>query len=126
MKCMEPASAGKLRLRNRIAVAAMSRMQAEQDGTMSRDMAGYYARYARHGAGLVFTEALYTDLTSARAYFRQPGLATDEQAATSSSAGRRISRSSSRASLPVPTMKTCISFLRFAARAGLARGGYLF
>lgn len=80
MKCMEPATAGKLRLRNRIAVAAMSRMQAEQDGTVSRDMAGYYARYARHGAGLVFTEALYTDITSARAYFRQPGLATDAQA----------------------------------------------
>ena len=75
-----PGRLGRLALRNRIAVAAMSRMQAHADGRVSADMPAYYARYACFGAGLVISEALYTDSVAARAYFDQPGLATDEQA----------------------------------------------
>ncbi|HYF20714.1 MAG TPA: NADH:flavin oxidoreductase [Ramlibacter sp.] len=77
MKLLDPLSRGGLALRNRIVVAAMSRMQGGEDGTASLQAADYYARFARGGAGLVITEALYTDGTSARAYFRQPGLAED-------------------------------------------------
>jgi 2,4-dienoyl-CoA reductase-like NADH-dependent reductase (Old Yellow Enzyme family) len=80
LSCLEPVNLGQLKLRNRLVVAAMSRMQANDDGTVSRDMPEYYARYARYGAGIVVSEALYTDEVAARAYFKQPGLATDAQA----------------------------------------------
>jgi 2,4-dienoyl-CoA reductase-like NADH-dependent reductase (Old Yellow Enzyme family) len=80
MSCLQPAAIGKLKLRNRLVVAAMSRMQANGDGTVTPQMRAYYANYARHGAGLVMTEALYTDELGARAYFNQPGLANDAQA----------------------------------------------
>jgi 2,4-dienoyl-CoA reductase-like NADH-dependent reductase (Old Yellow Enzyme family) len=43
-------------------------------------MARYYARYARHGAGLVMTEAAYPDERASRAYFRQPGMANARHA----------------------------------------------
>ncbi|MFC4273643.1 NADH:flavin oxidoreductase [Achromobacter aloeverae] len=72
-----PALLGGLSLRNRLAVAPMSRMQGQDDGLPSPDTAPYYARYARHGVGLIITEALYTDDIASRAYFNQPGLATD-------------------------------------------------
>ncbi len=79
MTLFEPVSLGRLTLRNGIAVAAMSRMQANADGTVSRGMAEYYGRYAREGVGLIFTEAAFIDEISSRAYFNQPGLATDAQ-----------------------------------------------
>lgn len=77
MTVLEPFELHGLRLRNRIAVAAMSRMQANADGTVSQDMPGYYARYAANGAGLVIAEATSTDDVAAPAYFNQPSLATD-------------------------------------------------
>ncbi|MFU2048829.1 NADH:flavin oxidoreductase [Bordetella hinzii] len=64
-----------LALRNRIAVAPMSRMQGDAAGQPGADTAAYYARYARHGAALVITEALYTAGPAARAYHGQPGMA---------------------------------------------------
>lgn len=80
MKLHEAVDLGGLALENRLVVAPMSRMQANDDGTVSPKMPTYYARYAHHGAGLVMTEALYTDQVAARAYFNQPGLASDAQA----------------------------------------------
>ncbi len=79
MTLLEPVTLAGLELRNKIAVAPMSRMQANDDGTASPDMALYYARYARNGAGLVFAEAAYVDECSSRAYFNQPGLASEPQ-----------------------------------------------
>lgn len=79
MTSLDPFVLRGLHLRNRVAVAAMSRMQANADGTVSRDMPAYYARFARNGAGLVVTEAAFTDTVASRAYFDQPGLATDAQ-----------------------------------------------
>lgn len=71
---LTPVTLGGLALRNRLVLAAMSRMQAQADGTPSADMPAYYARYAQEGVGLLITEAIYTDDSSARAYFNQPGL----------------------------------------------------
>ncbi len=73
-KLLAPATLAGLELRNRLVLAAMSRMQAQADGTPSADMPAYYARYAREGVGLLITEAIYTDDSSAKAYFNQPGL----------------------------------------------------
>lgn len=81
MKVLAPTSLAGVPLRNAIAVSPMSRMQANEDGTPCFDMREYYARYARLGAGLIFTEALYVDDFASKAYFNQPGLANEEQAA---------------------------------------------
>lgn len=77
MNVLQPLAQGRLALRNRIVVAAMSRMQGDADGLPAPDAAAYYARFAQGGAALVVTEALATDQCSARAYFRQPGLWED-------------------------------------------------
>lgn len=75
-----PAALGRLRLANRVVLSPMTRMQASDDGAATRAMADYYARYARHGVGLVMTEAAYTDEKASRAYFRQPGMANGRHA----------------------------------------------
>lgn len=80
MNLLSPIDIAGIALRNRIAVAPMSRTQADAHGHPAAETAAYYARYARHGAGLVITEALYTAGPAARAYFNQPGLASEAQA----------------------------------------------
>lgn len=77
---LSPASLAGLDLRNRLVLAAMSRMQAQADGAPSAAMPAYYARYAKEGVGLLMTEAIYTDDSSAKAYFRQPGLTSARHA----------------------------------------------
>lgn len=77
MNLLSPIDIAGIALRNRIAVAPMSRTQADAHGHPAAETAAYYARYARHGAGLVITEALYTAGPAARAYFNQPGLASE-------------------------------------------------
>ncbi|MEU8901800.1 NADH:flavin oxidoreductase [Nocardia sp. NPDC048505] len=68
-----------LALRNRLAVAPMTRVSATPDGTPTAQMAEYYADYAAGGFGLIITEGIYTDTTHSQGYFNQPGLATDRQ-----------------------------------------------
>lgn len=64
-------------LRNRLAVAPMTRVSAEPDGAATAEMADYYRAYAAGGFGLVLTEGVYTDTTHSQGYLNQPGLATD-------------------------------------------------
>jgi len=78
---LAPAGLGRLRLHNRLVLAAMTRMQARDDGCATTDMARYYARYAREGVGLLITEATYVDEHRSRAYFNQPGMASAAHAA---------------------------------------------
>ncbi|UIN35076.1 NADH:flavin oxidoreductase [Methylobacterium oryzae] len=66
-----------LTIRNRFAVAPMTRISANEDGTASERMARYYERFARGGFGLLITEGIYTDQAFAQGYHHQPGL-TDE------------------------------------------------
>jgi 2,4-dienoyl-CoA reductase-like NADH-dependent reductase (Old Yellow Enzyme family) len=67
-------------LRNRLAVAPMTRVSATEDGLATDAMRRYYARFAAGGFGLVITEGLYTDRAHAQGYRDQPGLADDAQA----------------------------------------------
>lgn len=90
MKVLQPFTGAGLRLRNRVVVAAMSRMQGGDDGMPAEQAAAYYARFAQGGAGLVVTEALYIDDHASRAYFRQPGLACDGHAAAWRAVTRRV------------------------------------
>lgn len=64
-------------LRNRIALAPLTRQVAEPDGTPTDEMVAYYARRARGGAGLIITEGTYEDERyGCRAYLSQPGCVT--------------------------------------------------
>jgi len=77
---LTPTAFASLSLRNRAAVAPMTRVSASADGVPTPEMLRYYAAYAEGGFGLVITEGTYTDLAHAQGYANQPGLATDEQA----------------------------------------------
>jgi 2,4-dienoyl-CoA reductase-like NADH-dependent reductase (Old Yellow Enzyme family) len=67
-------------LRNRLAVAPMTRVSATADGLATDAMRRYYARFAAGGFGLVITEGLYPDSAHSQGYRNQPGLADDAQA----------------------------------------------
>ncbi len=75
-----PVGLGRLRLRNRVAVAPMTRVSASADGLPSARMADYYRAFAQGGFGLVITEGLYTDRAHAQGYLHQPGLSDNAQA----------------------------------------------
>lgn len=67
-------------LRNRLAVAPMTRVTATENGVPTQTMQDYYVRFAKGGFGLVITEGMYTDKAFSQGYPFQPGLADDEQA----------------------------------------------
>lgn len=71
-----PVTLGRVTLRNRIAMAPLTRQMAHADGTPTDEMAAYYARRARGGLGLIVTEGTYEqDAFQSRAYLSQPGIA---------------------------------------------------
>ena len=67
-------------LKNRFAVAPMTRVSANEDGSANQRMAHYYERFAAGGFGLVITEGMYTDNLFSQGYKYQPGLSNDAQA----------------------------------------------
>ncbi|MFD3514420.1 NADH:flavin oxidoreductase [Streptomyces sp. NPDC058657] len=70
-----------LDLRNRFALAPMTRVSAASDGGVTREMADYYAAFAEGGFGLLITEGTYTDTAFSQGYLHQPGIADGAQAA---------------------------------------------
>jgi 2,4-dienoyl-CoA reductase-like NADH-dependent reductase (Old Yellow Enzyme family) len=77
---LSPYDSKGIAVRNRIAVAPMTRVSATEEGHPTQTMFEYYMRFAKGGFGLVFTEGLYTDKAFSQGYWSQPGLADDEQA----------------------------------------------
>lgn len=75
-----PVRIGHLTLANGVALAPMTRVSANADGTVSDRSARYYERFACGGFGLVITEGIYPDSMYSQGYLHQPGLATDGQA----------------------------------------------
>jgi len=73
-------SIGKLALKNRLAVAPMTRVSASSEGLATDDMIRYYTRFARGGYGLLITEGVYPDVRHSQGYLYQPGIANDAQA----------------------------------------------
>lgn len=73
----EPYTLKHLSLRNRAAVAPMTRVSAEAEGAANELMRDYYASFAKGGFALVISEGIYTDTAFSQGYFNQPGLATD-------------------------------------------------
>lgn len=74
---LRPRRIGTVDLKNRLAVAPMTRVSASPDGTPTGEMADYYRDFARGGFGVVISEGTYTDTTHSQGYLNQPGLATD-------------------------------------------------
>lgn len=67
-------------LQNRFAVAPMTRVSANKDGSANQRMAQYYQRFATGGFSLVITEGVYTDDMFSQGYKCQPGLSNASQA----------------------------------------------
>ncbi len=67
-------------VKNRLAVAPMTRISATEDGRATETMARYYERFARGGFGAIVTEGIYTDRAFSQAYVGQPGMTDDAQA----------------------------------------------
>lgn len=76
---LAPYRLGGLDLRNRLAIAPMTRVSATPEGVPTAQMARYYTRFAEGGFGLVITEGTYTDTAWSQGYLNQPGIATGEQ-----------------------------------------------
>ncbi|MFZ6690008.1 NADH:flavin oxidoreductase [Undibacterium sp. SXout11W] len=75
----EALTIGRMALRNRLAVAPMTRVSATDDGWVTMHMARYYGAFAEGGFGLVITEGIYTDKAYSQGYLNQPGLSDDGQ-----------------------------------------------
>jgi len=71
---------GELRLKNRLAVAPMTRISATEYGDATATMARYYERFAKGGFGLVISEGIYTDRKFSQGYAFQPGITDGQQA----------------------------------------------
>ncbi|MET3803767.1 2,4-dienoyl-CoA reductase-like NADH-dependent reductase (Old Yellow Enzyme family) [Nakamurella sp. UYEF19] len=78
MDLFSPVTLGSLNLRNRIAMAPLTRMRSGADGVPGELVAEHYAQ--RAGLGLLVTEGTYPS-TESRGYPGQPGIVTAEQAA---------------------------------------------
>ncbi|MBO9727985.1 MAG: NADH:flavin oxidoreductase [Chitinophaga sp.] len=68
-------------LKNRLAVAPMSRVSASADGLATADMVDYYTQFAKGGFSMVITEGNYTDEIASKGYCHQPGLISPAHAA---------------------------------------------
>ena len=67
------------RLKNRLGVAAMTRMSSPGDSIPRKDVLEFLVRRAKNGAAIVFTEGIATDYESAQGYPRQGRLLTQRQ-----------------------------------------------
>ncbi|WP_261844993.1 NADH:flavin oxidoreductase [Aliamphritea ceti] len=76
----QPGLLAGVHIKNRLAVAPMTRVSALEDGCVGPLMTEYYQSYAEGGFGLIITEGLYTDKAFSQCYYRQPGISDAEQA----------------------------------------------
>ena len=78
-------------IKNRIAMAPLTRQMAEADGTPTAEMAAYYARRARGGFGLIITEGTYEqEKFGAKAYLSQPGITNKKHVKAWATAAKAI------------------------------------
>jgi 2,4-dienoyl-CoA reductase-like NADH-dependent reductase (Old Yellow Enzyme family) len=78
---LDPFRFAGIELRNRFALAPMTRISATEDGRATPQMAEYYAAFAEGGFGLLITEGTYTDTAFSQGYLHQPGITDEAQAA---------------------------------------------
>lgn len=78
MKLFSPVTLGALELPNRVAMAPLTRMRADEQGVPGDLIVEHYRQ--RASVGLIVTEGVFTSERS-KAYPGQPGIVTDEQIA---------------------------------------------
>ena len=66
-------------IKNRIGVAPMTRMSSSADSIPRLDVFDFLIRRAKHGAAIVYTEAIVTDYESAQGYPGQARMVTQRQ-----------------------------------------------
>ena len=66
-------------LRNRLGVAAMTRMSSQSDSIPRQDVLDFLVRRAENGAGIVLTEGVLTDYESSQGYPGQARILTQRQ-----------------------------------------------
>lgn len=76
MKLLEPIQLGKLRLKNRMVMAPMTRSRANQNGVVGHSTAIYYTQ--RSSAGLIISEAINIS-EQATGSLKTPGIYTKDQ-----------------------------------------------
>ncbi len=81
MRILEPYSLKGKTLRNRLALAAVTRGMAGDKGNATAEMGRYYESFASGGIGLIVSEAMYVAEQFSQTYVGQPGLSTPAQAA---------------------------------------------
>lgn len=74
-----PFKSGMFNLKNRIALAPMTRISATEGGCATDQMAAYYSNFAKYEFGLIETEGTYIDMEYSQGYRGQPGLANVDQ-----------------------------------------------
>ncbi|MCW3463976.1 NADH:flavin oxidoreductase [Chitinophaga nivalis] len=78
---LAPYHIGQQLIKNRMAVAPMSRASATTAGVPTAAMEAYYEKFATGGFGMIISEGLYTDQIASAAYPQQPGIVTPAQVA---------------------------------------------
>jgi 2,4-dienoyl-CoA reductase-like NADH-dependent reductase (Old Yellow Enzyme family) len=68
-----------LKVKNRIALAPMTRVSATEDGLVTDQMVKYYTKFAKGGFSLLITEGVYPDNQYSQGYLFQPGISNDKQ-----------------------------------------------
>jgi 2,4-dienoyl-CoA reductase-like NADH-dependent reductase (Old Yellow Enzyme family) len=78
-KLFSPLSIKNITFKNRIGVAPMTRISADEASIPRQDVFDFLIRRAKNGAGVVYTEAIVTDYESAQGYPRQSRITTQKQ-----------------------------------------------
>ncbi len=78
-RVFRPAAIGRLTLRNRVAMAPMTRRMAAEDGVPTAEIAAYYRRRAEGEVGLIISEGTAIDDVHAYDTLTVPRFQTDEQ-----------------------------------------------
>lgn len=87
---LTPFDIGQVNLKNKFAVAPMTRISASEEGHASQRQVDYYERFAKGGFGLTITEGIYTDQKFSQGYLFQPGITDLEQAQAWSAVTRAV------------------------------------
>lgn len=63
---------------NRLVVAPMTRVSANDNGSANERMKQYYERFAKGGFGAIISEGIYLDESYSQGYENQPGIANEK------------------------------------------------
>lgn len=69
---------GSVDIKNRLAVAPMTRISATDHGVPTDKMISYYQRFAKGDFGLIISEGTFIDKKNSQTYLQQPGIVSED------------------------------------------------